>query len=102
MEKSITGEYGGLSLSSKPQVIANAVVGGVTGKVPEGGGATIEHGETGQSEVVCALCVGMVNRSLKRAEVSTSCTAAEFEMDVVKPNDPWRSKVFVIPCPKWS
>src|SRR6266404_1238579 len=92
----------GLPLSSHPQVIANAVVGGVTGKVPVGGGATIEHGDTGQSEVVCALCVGMVNRSLKRAEVSTSCTAAEFDMAVVKPNDPLRSKELVIPSPKWS
>ena len=64
--------------------------------------AAMEQGATGQSDVVCALCVGIVNRSLKRAEVSTPCTAAEFEMLVVRPNDPLRSKVLVMPWPKWS
>jgi len=53
-------------------VIENAVVGGVTGKLPLGAGLMIEQGATGQSLVVCWLVVGMVNKSVKRAEVSTS------------------------------
>src|SRR2546427_6150111 len=82
MEKSMTCEYGVLSLSSSPQVIANADCGGVTGKLPEGGGAISEQGGVAQA----VLFAGKVNKSLNRAAVSTPCTPAELVMVVVKPN----------------
>lgn len=89
-------------MSSSPHVIENAVVGGVTGKLPLGAGLMIEQGATGQSLVVCWLVVGIVKRSVKRADVSTSCVPAGFEILVLSPNDPLRSKLFVMPWPKWS
>ena len=66
MEKSMTWDYGVFNLSSNPHVIANADCGGVTGKLPEGGGAINEHGGVPQA----ALLAGTVNKSLKRAAVS--------------------------------
>src|SRR6266702_3762790 len=79
IEKSITCEYGVFNLSSRPQVMAKADCGGVTGNLPEGGGAIKEQGGFPQA----ALLAGTVNKSLNRAAVSTSCTPAELVIVVV-------------------
>src|ERR1700680_4520628 len=106
MEKSTTCEYGVFSLSSKPQLTANPPApipaGGVTGNEPVGGGSTIGQGAAGQVPVVAALVVGMLYRPEKRAEASTVCTLPVLVILVVNPNEPLRSKVLVMPSPKWS
>src|ERR1700687_4946185 len=72
---------------------ASVPPGGTTGNFPGDGGVTFWPQK---------VPVGMSVREENRAVQSTSCVPAGFNRTVVKPNEPWRSKVLTTPCPKWS
>ena len=78
------------------------LVGGCTGKEPLGAGSTIGQGAAGQLPLMAALVVGIVFKAVRRAEVSTLWIPAGFVIEVVKPKDPFLSKLLVMPSPKWS
>src|SRR5580698_3258887 len=103
-EKLKTCEYGVFRVWSSPQLMAKAVLLGVTGKLPEGVGPNkqpglFKFGQGGGRQDWPGL---PGTRQVNRGAFEGDTTPAGFPRSVERPKEPCWSKLFTIGMPKWS